>query len=105
MSEELAHAVLIGLHFKIHVHLKILEIRILVRAFEHHAQVVDRAGVALAHIDHDARVFPLAQNHVPVLVFGLEDESRLRDQQLLVVDVIVDLDLGVRRCRCNGVLD
>ena len=110
MSEELTHALLVTLIFKVHVSHEALWLSITVGTFEQHAQIVDAADVIFSDIDDEARVRLLLNRDLTAFLFRPDLDARLRDLNLLLVEVRGDLDRGVAVLNridgsCNRILD
>ena len=110
MSEELTHALLVTLIFKVHVSHEALWLSITVGTFEQHAQIVDAADVIFSDINDEARVRLLLNRDLTAFLFWPDLDARLRDLNLLLVEVRGDLDRGVAVLNridgsCNRILD
>lgn len=94
MSEEFEHALFIAHLFELHVCLKTLRIRILVRSLQQHPNVVDRASVSLTDVHDYARILLLLQSYLTAFLFGLQNYVGFGDNELLLVEIGGDLDHG-----------
>ena len=110
MSEELTHALLVTLIFKVHVSHEALWLSITVGTFEQHAQIVDAADVIFSDINDEARVRLLLNRDLAAFLLGPDLDAWLRDLNFLLIEVRGDLDRGVAIFNridgsCNRILD
>ena len=110
MSEELTHALLVTLIFKVHVSHEALWLSITVGTFEQHTQIVDAADVIFSDINDEARVRLLLNRDLAAFLLGPDLDAWLRDLNFLLIEVRGDLDRGVAVLNriygsCNRILD
>ena len=103
MCEEFSHAFFIGEHFEVHVYLEVAGVLIAIWAFQNHAQVIYGAEVALAHIDHYTWILSLTESDFTIFIFGFNLQTRLSNQQLLLIHIASDLDDCARRCLIHSI--
>ena len=87
MREELLHALLVSSSFEVHIGLITVDFSILVRAAEEHSQVANSHSVAPAHVDLNARVLLLMQSDLTSILFWLQNDVWLLNDQLFLIEV------------------
>lgn len=103
VRKKLLHALLISTVFEVHRCHKTLRLRISVRTFQEHPQIVDRADIVFADIDDETRISFLLNGNFSTLLFRSNFNAWLRDLDFLFVEVRCDFDSGVTIYKVDGV--